>query len=348
MVSYTQGKGLSGTIGRMGIRIVPVTTLDPNEAELAQAWHEVFIAATTATMGDDHDTWSMASRRAREATPNWDRRYLAALDRGDRVMAAAELSMPVRDNLELAIIDLVVHPDHRRQGAGTALLDHVLGAARATGRTSIVAETAYPQDGSDPGEGFLVSHGFELAQTNFRNDLDVSAHSGDEQRSGTAEYVIETSTDDTLDEWLEDRAILQQRMSTDAPTGDLDFGEEEWDADRIRGQRDATLISNRRAVESVARHVATGRLVAFTQLQVPTEEPGLAYQQDTLVLREHRGHGLGAAVKAANMRALRAEFPHTRTVRTWNARENGPMIAVNKALGYRTTAILREWQKRLA
>lgn len=336
----------------MGMRIVPVTTLGPNEAELAQAWHEVFIAATTATMGDDHDTWSMASRRAREATPNWDRRYLAALgggdDRSDRVMAAAELSMPVRDNLELAIIDLVVHPAHRRQGAGTALLDHVLGAARAAGRTSIVAETAYPQDESDPGEGFLLSHGFALAQTNFRNDLDVTNDSGDEQPSDTAGYVIETSTDDTLDEWLEDRAILQQRMSTDAPTGDLDFGEEEWDAERIRGQRDATRSSERRAVESVARHVATGRLVAFTQLQVPTEEPGLAYQQDTLVLREHRGHGLGAAVKAANLRALRAEFPHTRTVRTWNARENGPMIAVNAALGYRTTAILREWQKRLA
>jgi len=337
----------------MALRIVPVTTLDPAQTGLAQSWQSVFVASTTATMGDDHDTWSMASRRAREATPNWDRRYLAALgddgdDPGDRVVAAAELSMPVRDNLELAIIDLVVHPDHRRQGAGTALLDHVLGAARAAGRTSIVAETAYPQDGSDPGEGFLLSHGFALAQTNFRNDLDVTTHSGDEQPSATAEYVIETSTDDTLDEWLEDRAILQQRMSTDAPTGDLDFGEEEWDADRLRGQRDATRSSNRRAVESVARHVATGELVAFTHLQVPTEEPGLAYQQDTLVLREHRGHGLGAAVKAANLRALRAEFPRTQTVRTWNARENGPMIAVNEALGYRTTAVLREWQKRLA
>ena len=36
------------------------------------------------------------------------------------------------------------------------------------------------------------------------------------------------------------------------------------------------------------------------------------------------------------------------TVRTWNATTNGPMIAVNQALGYRTTAFLREWQRRLA
>ncbi|MFC7486399.1 GNAT family N-acetyltransferase [Knoellia sp. CPCC 206453] len=333
----------------MAISIVPVTTLDPAQAELAEAWNAVFVASAVAAMGDDHDTWSMASRRARESTSNWDRRYLAAVDSDDqdRVVAGAELTLPLRDNPELALIDVVVHPEHRRHGLGTALLDHITQQARDAGRTSLALETAYPRDGADPGEVFACLHGFDLAQTNHRNDLDVTAYSF-QKPSETAGYAIETSTDDTLDEWLEDRANLQRRMSTDAPTGDLDFGEEDWDADRIRGQRDATRSSNRRAVESVARHVATGRLVAFTQLQIPTAEPELAYQQDTLVLREHRGHGLGAALKAANMLALRTEFPQTRTVRTWNAVENGPMIAVNEALGYRTTAIQREWQKRLA
>lgn len=161
-------------------------------------------------------------------------------------------------------------------------------------------------------------------------------------------YVVETSVDDTPDAWLEDRVVLQHRMSTDSPVGDLDLREERWDAERLREQRRATRRSNRRAIESVAREVASGRLVGFTQLQVPLADPVLAYQQDTLVLREHRGHGLGAAVKAANLAALRVEFPQVRTLRTWNAEENGPMIAVNEALGYRTTALQREWQKRLA
>ena len=39
------------------VRIVPVTTLDPGEAELALAWHDVFVVSTVASMGDDHDTW---------------------------------------------------------------------------------------------------------------------------------------------------------------------------------------------------------------------------------------------------------------------------------------------------
>lgn len=330
----------------MGIRVVPVTTLDPARSGLAERWNDVFVTSAVAVLGDDHDVWAMASRRAREGTPNWDRRYLAALDERDEVVAAADLSMPTRDNPRLGLLELAVHPDHRRRGVGTALLDHATTLASEGGRTSLVTETAYRKDGSDPGEAFLRHHGFDLAQTTHRNDLDVTAPR-DEKPSGTTEYVIETSTDDTLDEWLDDRAALQQRMSTDAPVGDLDFEEEAWDVERLRGEREATRQSGRRAVESVARHVESGRLVGFTQLQVPTAAPVLAYQQDTLVLREHRGHGLGEALKAANLRALRAEFPQTRTVRTWNAQENGPMIAVNEALGYRTTAIQREWQKRL-
>lgn len=331
----------------MSVRIVRVTTLDPAQADLAVEWNDVFVAATVATMGDDHDAWSMASLRAREASPAWDRRYLAAVDDAGRVVASANLAMPLRDNPELALLYLAVHPDHRRRGIGSAVLDHVARAARADGRTSLVTETAHPTGSTDPGEMFARLHGFDLAQTNQRNDLDVTAYRH-EQQGGTPGYVIETSTHDTKDAWLEDRAILQQRMSTDAPVGDLDFREEVWDVERLKGEREATRQSERRAVESVARHVDTGRLVAFSQVQIPAAEPELAYQQDTLVLREHRGHGLGAAVKAANMVALRDEFPQTRTVRTWNAQENGPMIAVNQALGYRTTAILREWQRRLA
>ncbi|WP_353951084.1 GNAT family N-acetyltransferase [Knoellia sp. S7-12] len=330
----------------MSVRIVRVTTLDPAQADLAVEWNDVFVASTVATMGDDHDAWSMASLRAREASSAWDRRYLAAVDDAGRVLSSANLAMPLRDNPELALLDLAVHPDHRRLGIGTTMFDHVTEVARGAGRTSLVTETAYPKDGTDPGEAFARIHGFDMAQTNHRNDLDVTGYRH-EQASDTPGYVIETSTDDTKDEWLEDRAHLQRRMSTDVPLGDLDFEEEDWDVERLKGEREATAKSGRRAVESVARHLDTGRLVAFTQLQIPTAEPVLAYQQDTLVLREHRGHGLGAAVKAANMRTLRAESPQTRIVRTWNAQENGPMIAVNEALGYRTTAILREWQKRL-
>jgi GNAT superfamily N-acetyltransferase len=262
--------------------------------------------------------------------------------------------MPLRDNTALALCDLAVHPEHRRGGVGTALLEHVVTTARTAGRTSLVAETSFRDGSTDPGETFMRRHGFEVAQEDRRNDLDVTSWARNPPSAGAATalapttgYAIETSTDDTRDEWLEDRAHLQRRMSTDAPMGELALEEEDWDVARLREHREMTRRSGRRALESVARHLASGRLVAFTQLQVPDESPTMAYQQDTLVLTEHRGHGLGLALKAATMQALVAELPRVRTVRTWNATTNGPMIAVNEALGYRTTAMLREWQRRL-
>lgn len=329
------------------VRIVPVSTLDPARADLARAWHEVFVDSTIHRMGDDHDTWSMTSRRARESSTSMDRRYVAALDDAGGVVGSAELTMPLRDNPTLVLCDLAVHPAHRRRGTGTALLEHLVVTARSAGRTSLVAETSFRDGGADPGEAFMRRHGFEVAQEDRRNDLDVTAWAADVVAAATPGYVIETSTDDTRDEWLEDRAHLQRRMSTDAPMGGLALEEEDWDVERLRDHRDVTRRSGRRAIESVARHVERGRLVAFTQLQVPEESPGMAYQQDTLVLREHRGHGLGLALKAATMQALVTACPEVRTVRTWNATSNGPMIAVNEALGYRTTAFLREWQRRL-
>ena len=79
---------------------------------------------------------------------------------------------------------------------------------------------------------------------------------------------------------------------------------------------------------------------------MPASSPRLAYHQDTLVLREHRGHGLGLVLKLANVPVLRRAFPEVRTVRTWNAVENAHMLAVNDAMGYVTSGFLREWQKR--
>ena len=87
-------------------------------------------------------------------------------------------------------------------------------------------------------------------------------------------------------------------------------------------------------------------LVAFTEIQIPRDSPTFAYHQDTLVLREHRGRGLGRLLKLANVVALRGAFPAVRTVRTWNAVENAHMIAVNEAMGYEPTGFVREWQKR--
>ena len=118
-------------------------------------------------------------------------------------------------------------------------------------------------------------------------------------------------------------------------------------------------LTGREAVWAPSRHpskrsiatwwwsATTGRLVGYTDLTVRPATPHLAIQADTLVLTEHRGHGLGQAMKVAEIRALTHELPQVTTLRTWNAQTNTHMIAVNQALGFYESGFTHEWAKDL-
>ncbi|GMA88083.1 hypothetical protein GCM10025868_33330 [Angustibacter aerolatus] len=136
-------------------------------------------------------------------------------------------------------------------------------------------------------------------------------------------------------------------MSTDAPSGDVRLEQEAWDAERVRRSLEIARAQGRVVVETVAV-APSGRLAGYTTLAVAQHTPDVAYQWDTLVLREHRGHALGRRLKDANLAALLARLPSVRRVVTWNATTNGPMLAVNRALGFEVAGVLTEWQKRLA
>jgi len=90
-----------------------------------------------------------------------------------------------------------------------------------------------------------------------------------------------------------------------------------------------------------------GRLVAFTDLAVPLARPERAHQGGTLVLHEHRGHRLGALVKAAVLREVLASHPQVPRISTVNAEGNRPMVAVNEALGFVPAGNLSSWALRL-
>ena len=108
-----------------------------------------------------------------------------------------------------------------------------------------------------------------------------------------------------------------------------------------RGARGAWKLA------AVAQHVASGRLVAFSELLLAHDTPGEAWQLATLVHPDHRGHRLGLAVKMANLDFLAEQAPAVRLVVTGNAEVNAPMIAVNDLLGFEVAGVGMFWQKRL-
>ena len=342
------------------VRLLPVSGLDESQRDLFEAWAEVYAASGQEAFGDDHTAWGADELRVLEAKD--DRRTLnvAAVDPDGTVVGAASVVLRLRDNPRAAFISLAVHPGHRRRGVGSNLLARVEDQAQQAGRSVLIVETEWPDGGTDShGEGFAARHGYQPVQHTLRSTLrlpvdratlaDILGRPDDAEPSDPepTPYEVETSLDGIPDSWLEDRAELQRRMSTDAPLGELQLEEEDWDAERVRDQYATVLAMGRRVVETVARHVPTGRLVGYTQVQVSPETPTLGYQQDTLVVSEHRGHALGLRLKAANTAAVMEHLPEVTAIRTWNADDNTHMLAVNRRLGYVVDAHLGEWQKVL-
>lgn len=268
----------------------------------------------------------------------------------------AEVGLPMKDNLDAAHVGVQVHPRHRRRGLGRRLFDHVVGGLRERGRSRVIGQTAEPlTDGAGaPGPSFARAVGGEAALNQIRRLLDLDELSDDtleklyaDALPAAAGYELVQWVDRISEADVADLADLNARMAVEVPMEDLEWDPEVWDVLRLRASEEEVLAGGRRVVGTAARHVGSGRLVGYTNAGVSALQPRVGYQFDTLVEPDHRGHRLGMLMKAANLQLLRATLPAARFLNTWNAEINGPMIAINDALGFRPVDRWRDWQLRL-
>lgn len=268
----------------------------------------------------------------------------------------------------IADVDIAVVPAFEGRGVGRALGGALLAQAADSGVRSLQAWVEHhpapgPRLAPPTGFGdvpadtravrFLQRQGFELEQVERMSELRLAdaapglrAHLAAAERHAHPRYRLEAWTGRTPRERLASLAALHARMSTDAPAAGLDHEEEVWDAARVERYETEQVDAGRTILRAVAVEAATDAVVAFTT--IAASEPGRrAYQHDTLVHGDHRGHRLGTLVKVGNLLAL-AEHDPSAIVTTWNAEENRPMLAVNEALGFVPIAYEGAWQRRLA
>lgn len=139
---------------------------------------------------------------------------------------------------------------------------------------------------------------------------------------------------------------LQIAFNGEAPSGELELEDEVWDEERVRSAEERFRNQGRREAVTVAIDRA-GTMVGLTELMSSVETGEFSWQGGTLVLKSARGHRLGMAMKVANLRRFQQLIPACRTVHSWNAEENGLMVANNDALGFRPVERLAVMQLRL-
>lgn len=284
--------------------------------------------------------------------PPWLRRTRAfAWGADGGLLAAALLEVEDRvDNRHLAWFEVSTTPDSRRQGLGTEVLEALLPAALADGRTLVMG--GVPERGT--GSAFAAAIGLTVGLREHRNrvrtaDLPRAALESwiDDAAIKAIGYSLVNVDGPFPEDLYEPYATLADVMN-DAPIDDLELEDFDYTGDELRSLQDAAERRGTTRWTVLARHDATGELVGLTELLIPQHDRWLAAQGDTGVVAAHRGHGLGRWLKAANALRLLDEHPEVEVMQTWNASTNPYMLAINHAMGFRASNVQELVQGKIA
>jgi len=310
------------------VDVVPLS-LDSPESHLRE-WHRLHAAVWREDLPGIDPVGEREARANLESDATTDRRGLAAIDAG-ALVAVAAIELPLLEDLSDAWVSVTVDGALRRRGIGRRLLDAALDEVAAQGRTRVICDARQ----CGPGEAFATSVGARVTQVDVGSVLDVTRTSKDELTRLSAcdgDYRLVQWRDRCPDE-LVDRFAVARAAMNDAPQGDEEHDDWEWNAGRVLEVEQRRARWDVRSYTTAAVDATSGHVAGFTDLLI-VDRPSTALQEDTGVLRPHRGHGLGIAMKAANLLALRQHEPHITHVVTWNAEQNRHMRGVNERLGF--------------
>ena len=331
------------------------------------------------TWGSDDLAYTPLEKMLEFSDP-YERQIILVAKVDGKIVGTIDIALPLADNIDLAEFTLDVLPEYQRRGVGRHLLEAAEQLARAEGRTMVLVDTNHPATslteipedqlipGTGPGfvpvssrevdfaqrAGYTLQHIEQFSSCVLPLDSKLVADlQAEAEEANAGRYALHHWTDRCPERLLEGVAELENAA------GEVVHGEDEadepagadtgmvFDAAVLRETEDAAMAQGRRTVVTAVEHVATGKLVGLTTISVLAHRQDVVFQDDTLVLQEHRGNKLGLLIKVANMERLTEQFPDARVIYTWNAPENRYLLTVNQQLGFRTAGVTGIWQKEL-
>lgn len=290
---------------------------------------------------------TVAQLRAELTDTPFQRQTFWIAREGERVVGEASVDLMLRENLDLAYVELQVAHDARGRGIGTRLLnDAVEPALRASGRTRVEAYGEFAldervDDPTHPSNRLAQRLGLELKNLSVCRmaplpiDAQVAGALQAEAAARSSDYETLLWVDRVPEEYLAEYGALMRQLELDEPDEDVVAEIADYTPERIRSMEDRRVASGWCALIAVSR-AADGTLAAHSEVEIDLGEgTDLAFQHNTLVFPAHRGHRLGLELKLATHRALVERFPDVRRIATWNSHVNPWMIEVNERMGYR-------------
>lgn len=334
---------------RSDVCVLTIRRLSADAAQLRD-WYEVLRAAQLADREPAWwESWEATSTYLSRPAERTERVVVAAID-GDEVVGGAEVELPLVDDVETMSVTLGVADRHRRRGVGDLLAGEVRALARARARTIVEAEVHVPAGAefeTSCGGAFARRHGLRSMSSEDRLVVDLPY---DDQRLAQIRqrlpvppgYRFVSFVGPCPEHLVAEWARMGTQMNEDVPMGELTRTASVVDVERVR-------TSDRRMAEQGWTKVRTALLTdegvgaGYTEIFVSAHDPDFVLQDDTLVDRGHRGMGLGALLKAANLEQLSSMgdvVEGRRWLQTYTEQGNVPMQRTNERFGFRRVDVL--------
>ena len=170
---------------------------------------------------------------------------------------------------------MVIRPDARRRGFGTAAYEELVGAGRRDGPDQ-ARQVGWDHERT---RGFAAARGWEQKSiaVNRRQHLrelepGLAERLYDEAVAHAGDYELARIEAARPAELLEALAVATAAIN-DAPLDDLDIEDEVFTADRVAAYENTQIASGHRFYRVIARHRGSGDIAGLTVVTVDSETP---------------------------------------------------------------------------
>ena len=317
-------------------------------------WHRLRVACAATDQqesrdggGDETPDRTRTAAALRTRNPGGRTLRWLARDAGGEAVGSAWLRLPDLEGArQSARFGISVHPEQRRRGIAATLFAAVRAEAVAAGRGSLGALAGADTDA----EQALTAWGFTPGTRTLRLRLDVN---GCDQEALRA-TVKAASEGYELARWpgvvpndLAASYAQARNAMADVPGPGQEAVRAPWDEARVRAAAESSAAAGKTLLTVAALYLdeqGHEAVAGYSEVVLPGGTGPLARQNDTVVVRAHRGRGLGLWVKAAMLQWLLGAHPEVSRVVTDCAEGNVHMIAINEQLGFEPVGWRREFR----
>jgi ribosomal protein S18 acetylase RimI-like enzyme len=261
------------------------------------------------------------------------------LDHTESAIASAsisydtELSPDYDGSSHICQMQIAVDPAYRRKKIATRLLKYMIRTANALEKDTVRADADNPA-GSEFCK-YLRGKSIhkEVQHRSYLEDVDWQLVD-DWRAKGRSRFPATRieSFQECPEKDIDEFCRIYTEMINQRPVGDI----QEELVTTPESRRIEERNCKRREIEwhTMISREADGQISSMTDIMYNRREPYRIHQYFTGVLGRYRRRGLAKRLKAEMLIYIKEKFPDAEYVTTTTAKENQPMLAINKQLGF--------------